>query len=549
MVGAPGQLVHRTCFRCARCSAQLTLASYYQTERGQYCCETCPDEERPPAPPSPTLASAQHCQTDTDEESSSEEEEESEEECEPPQLPDTPAPTPSPTPPKPRTVFLSQTLVGASEEPPEQPPEKLQDKPSQQSPFSEVSPALFGGVGGSGHVREHSPDPAPYPRTAKSLRTDPPEILDTGQSKSQPHTPADTHRTASTDTPTTSSSIVARRLQMFREISSSKGDREKHEEEREKTSTPSITVTSETTGRDGKESLTSISTTTSTQPPTTEQNPFEEDEKEDDDKESERVGDSHEDLKDSDQVVSEAEHECDRKESEEETSHTEEGEPEKRHRLTSETEMREKETSESEKDQKEKDQVVEPSESQVVNSQSITSSDSHSEPKNEVVSSSLDHSSMDLTPRESHTKPGDSQEYPDDLNPFGSEDEEEEETREIPQPKKGASQGGTHATTPSKPTEDTKTHTTTTGPSKDSPGRRLIKANLNPFESDEEEEIVEDKNKDSPSAKKEAKKSLNPFWSDDEEEEEETRGRTDSTAKGTRVKPPRPPPPTLHRNR
>lgn len=37
-------LYHRTCFRCARCSHQLSLANYYETEQGQYCCETCPDE-------------------------------------------------------------------------------------------------------------------------------------------------------------------------------------------------------------------------------------------------------------------------------------------------------------------------------------------------------------------------------------------------------------------------------------------------------------------------------------------------------------------------
>ncbi|XP_020282376.1 MICAL-like protein 1 [Pseudomyrmex gracilis] len=36
---------HRTCFRCARCSNQLTPGNYYETEEGQYCCETCPDEE------------------------------------------------------------------------------------------------------------------------------------------------------------------------------------------------------------------------------------------------------------------------------------------------------------------------------------------------------------------------------------------------------------------------------------------------------------------------------------------------------------------------
>lgn len=39
-------LFHRTCFRCARCNSQLTLASYYETENEEFCCEVCPDEEK-----------------------------------------------------------------------------------------------------------------------------------------------------------------------------------------------------------------------------------------------------------------------------------------------------------------------------------------------------------------------------------------------------------------------------------------------------------------------------------------------------------------------
>ncbi|XP_015586205.1 MICAL-like protein 1 isoform X2 [Cephus cinctus] len=45
-------LYHRTCFRCARCNNQLTLGNYYETEEGQYCCETCPDEETSATAPS-----------------------------------------------------------------------------------------------------------------------------------------------------------------------------------------------------------------------------------------------------------------------------------------------------------------------------------------------------------------------------------------------------------------------------------------------------------------------------------------------------------------
>lgn len=39
-----GRLYHRTCFRCARCGAQLSAADYYETCSGDYVCETCPDE-------------------------------------------------------------------------------------------------------------------------------------------------------------------------------------------------------------------------------------------------------------------------------------------------------------------------------------------------------------------------------------------------------------------------------------------------------------------------------------------------------------------------
>ena len=41
-----GKFMHRTCFKCARCNAQLNPLSYYITENGQYCCEVCPDEEK-----------------------------------------------------------------------------------------------------------------------------------------------------------------------------------------------------------------------------------------------------------------------------------------------------------------------------------------------------------------------------------------------------------------------------------------------------------------------------------------------------------------------
>lgn len=41
------KLFHRTCLKCARCQSQLTPGSFYETEiDGEFCCETCPDEEK-----------------------------------------------------------------------------------------------------------------------------------------------------------------------------------------------------------------------------------------------------------------------------------------------------------------------------------------------------------------------------------------------------------------------------------------------------------------------------------------------------------------------
>lgn len=42
---AGGKLRHRTCFTCKRCGNQLNLVGCYETENGDFVCETCPDEE------------------------------------------------------------------------------------------------------------------------------------------------------------------------------------------------------------------------------------------------------------------------------------------------------------------------------------------------------------------------------------------------------------------------------------------------------------------------------------------------------------------------
>lgn len=51
---------HRTCFRCARCTNQLTPGNFYETEDGDFCCETCPDEDKslPPSTPPPPFSTS-----------------------------------------------------------------------------------------------------------------------------------------------------------------------------------------------------------------------------------------------------------------------------------------------------------------------------------------------------------------------------------------------------------------------------------------------------------------------------------------------------------
>lgn len=62
------KMYHRTCFRCARCKTQLSLANCYETETdGVFCCETCPDEEpSPKSDPEPPLSDEQKSETRDD---------------------------------------------------------------------------------------------------------------------------------------------------------------------------------------------------------------------------------------------------------------------------------------------------------------------------------------------------------------------------------------------------------------------------------------------------------------------------------------------------
>ncbi|KAB7505051.1 MICAL C-terminal-like protein, partial [Armadillidium nasatum] len=168
VVGFPGQLRHRTCFRCDRCAAQLTLASYYETEKGQFCCETCPDEERNVYSGEDNdddellsiskSAKEGECSSDSDASSDSDLEENTSLRYERRSRSRTPPPpsprtlhrsrSKTPPPPSPRTVFLKESLQSSTTSPsdvvpPAKPPRSLiQD--TYVSNFSEMSPALCG---------------------------------------------------------------------------------------------------------------------------------------------------------------------------------------------------------------------------------------------------------------------------------------------------------------------------------------------------------------------------------------------------------------------
>lgn len=237
LVGSPGQLMHRTCFRCARCTTQLTLASYYETEKGQFCCETCPDEELEISTEvknsiisetSPKLSR----RMSTSDSESEYESEDSENESDgysntlelvledKKQTDDTAVHSPNvtPGPPKPRTVFLSKTLEGES---PENSSDKHKDSENtfkkEMPKFSQISPALFGPQEKDMRSPKASDSGLDHCDDAKGLITDPPDklTLDTGQDKNNTHIP---------DSTLGSSSIVAQRLKMFSEISNKTND-------------------------------------------------------------------------------------------------------------------------------------------------------------------------------------------------------------------------------------------------------------------------------------------------------------------------------------
>lgn len=530
LVGSPGQLMHRTCFRCARCTTQLTLASYYETEKGQFCCETCPDEELEISTEvknsiisetSPKLSR----RMSTSDSESEYESEDSENESDgysntlelvledKKQTDDTAVHSPNvtPGPPKPRTVFLSKTLEGES---PENSSDKHKDSENtfkkEMPKFSQISPALFGPQEKDMRSPKASDSGLDHCDDAKGLITDPPDklTLDTGQDKNNTHIP---------DSTLGSSSIVAQRLKMFSEISNKTNDTsnfksnilckpdlkenklsQNYERENHQfTSDTKLYATKE----DNKETLKEY--------------------------DKDKIDGTFNDI-DKDDTVLIPDEKIPQKENEAESKHKNLEYVSSTPSITVSKESKEDKTSPEETNDLEVPSNIdiakgsdseynlfeaEEDDSQleaVKNCQLGGSNDAEVNATSLSQDSGAELSSPSLR----------SIQYPEELNPFGSDDEDEgaasiSESVEIDRAK-----------------QETKEDEIT--------GKKIIRANLNPFESDEDEESSTEE-KDNSQMKKE---NLNPFWSDDEEPLESP----ESTPSKGKVKPPRPPPPTLVRN-
>ncbi|XP_042859242.1 MICAL-like protein 1 isoform X3 [Penaeus japonicus] len=538
LVGSPGQLMHRTCFRCARCSTQLTLASYYETEKSQFCCETCPDEERtvmPDVVDSTSIASsastklarqssASDSESDSDSEDSDEESDSYSNDADSmledvSHISSTQTEAPSRLP-KPRTVFLSKTLEDEdSENKPEEPKEDNTHL-SRASNFSQVSPALFGskvkdsGVEGK---RDSRPD---HCDNAKVLKTDPPErlTLDTGQ--------GDRVSSISNGRGKGSSSIVAERLKLFREI----GDKTTNAD-RAKSSTvlslKDISEKKENVQIKEKESI----------PKQEEMLEVDEREKDRDTKELSNGKDVQVDKFISDYLEKDEieDMEVDSKTNSEKTKEddtpsvvipaiimptesteniSQEEDATQEEPTNEAVEERSPKLSHSTNAQVKEFNPFEDEDESQQNESGVIVNQSHSSPatdKNNATSASHD-SGADVSSASAQ-----SVQYPTDLNPFGSDEEEEE----VKDPE------------PAQVEESEKQN------------KKLIKVNLNPFGSDEED-LSEDESK-TVEEKDKSLKNLNPFWSDDEDEKDEV-SSSSSTPSKNKAKPPRPPPPTLARN-
>ena len=430
-----GKLMHRTCFKCARCSSQLNLASYYNTESGLYCCEVCPDEEMSPAPQDlssmHTSVTGSESIVSNESSDSSEDEEEMEK---------------KPLPIKPRTVFLNSTLMEnqhSKEEEGLAPP--VQGNEPCQENVSEIA--------GKEEAVEVIPDQGIVTETGKEL-----------EEKQQPN-----------------------------EMSKEQTDVE-HTKEKE------INLEQE--------------------------------------------------------LIEKNEASSKKEESEEEKQMMNKEEKE----LVKEEEYREENELEKEEEYKEDKDLVKEKEYREEEKELVREKEYEDNANEEEPS---------IEPKEAHddSKEESETEYPDELNPFGDEVElesvskgEKPSDKDSPEVTKeenlaeindaamssnNLTDVGKLATLPahlSRPKQEivsSKSHTIQ---------KKLIKANLNPFESDEsaeeEDELVEEKTPAAPHDQ--SSSSLNPFWSDGEEPSDNEQNTTKKPAK---VKPPRPPPPSVSRER
>ncbi|XP_076066802.1 MICAL-like protein isoform X2 [Oratosquilla oratoria] len=539
LVGSPGLLMHRTCFKCARCNSQLNLASYYETEKGQYCCETCPDEENTAAAnrlksttnnstdDTATSQQPQHLpkiDLDTDsEDSASEDEDEEEESCEDRDEDDVysknsekiieeqtakePVEEATPIVPKPRSIFLAKTLLD------QETSEVTTNNNTPKSPniipntnLNKVSSALFGPTAittkqsttekSSSHTdsltdTDTSTKPS-GPTTCHITKATtiscPPEIsatLDTGQGTRDSDGKHQKEESYRIEEESVKFSRVSSVVNKFNKLAKDK-DSDKEEDTAEKTRFRSCATLEMVIN--GKEDL----------------DPYVDS---DEEKKKSQDVQVHKDSLPS-ITLSTAKEDL-------------EEPPQDRIPHQEEEEKMEEEKMEEESDEYNPfgDEDEEPDESGVSVSQSQTCSDER-EVTGDITTVSKDSGASvgDDASKDSGTSVVDDVQYPDELNPFGDDDEEEEEEEEEKEEE--------IVTKPEEPKQ-----------------KKLIKAPLNPFESDEDDK--EEEESEMPSMA--SKKSLNPFWSDDEEpdDEEEDLSLTPSKRK---PRPPRPPPPTLSRN-
>ncbi|CAL4065015.1 unnamed protein product, partial [Meganyctiphanes norvegica] len=549
MVGSPGQLMHRTCFRCARCSTQLNIASYYETEKGQYCCETCPDEERfisaqqPSSDKSMTTSSKTSLtytdNVDTDDSDSDESSDsESTSDCAKSMQDVQDAATDhssqnnkslTPEPLKPRSVFLSKEMLGHSSE--------VSDKisidgscenlNSNSNNISKVS---------SSDLEAKSDVSIPDIRTndsytsrqndcdnAKGYVIDPPESNSLSSNAGQGQNKFSKVK---------ASSIVSERLKLFMDKEAKSKSESSRYSINDKNFSEICKDDNVMESTEERHVVNSSLLKTIEKENTIQLEGSSENRAEISDKKSNISIDENR------ETFTENIIDVDVKNIDGDTSKY------KSVNINLETE----ENNESYEDkniilEKENDNKPDIDEELLDKNKEINRD-------SEVEYNPFGKDEIDVN-QEIKTKINDNlennnviikkidspEEYPDDLNPFGDEDDNDENI--VPALPTSPPPPLTSNETPFPTIIET---TPDTPPAK--PKRTLISANINPFEEDEDEEDIEQSKKVIPAP---TKASLNPFWSDDEEPPEESEGGSEGSPKPKGAKPPRPPPPTLSR--